>query len=466
MSAMSQGQSENIQIKNTLFAREGGQVAIAVDFDLSKTKIGTNDFYLYTPRLISNSDATESVDLATFAVVGKTRAVVLERNERYGNQQEYMASNPQTVSRINGTEQVFNYATQVAFEEWMMDAHLELTEWASGCATCDNGTSTIALADRILREPSFSIAYVTPKVEEVKVRSDKYSATIAFRVDDATIDAGYDGNRSVLDEVNDKVVEILNNKDLNTSKIDIVGYASPEGSATYNKNLAEKRAAAFANYLSTRYSVDARQFTSRGFGEDWNRAEELIRENGAGLPENVSRQVLDIIDSTPNVDARDEKIKAIDGGATYGRLLAEVWPLIRRTEYTISYSVRPFDVVEEAKQLIKTNPKLLSLNEMYLVAKSYDPDSDEYKEVFDIASRLYPNDPDALINSAAADLEGGSYARAMKVLPALKHVPEALNNLGVAYALSGDREEARKLLEEAAASGSQEAKHNLAELGF
>lgn len=464
-SAAAQGLSGQMTPTNSLYTREGGQVAIAVDFDLGKSKVKTNDFYLITPQLVSNVDANKVCQLPPFMVAGKTRATILERNERYGNRPDYMEANPQVVVRNNGLAQIYNYAAQVPFEPWMMDAHLELIEWASGCAACDKGMTTTLLAERILREPSFQLAYVSPKVEELKVRSDKYTATIGFPVNSTQISATFANNQSVLNEVNEKVVAILNNKDLNASKIKIVGFASPEATVAYNKNLAEKRAAAFAGYLSSRYAVKASNFTSTGYGEDWNRAEELIRENSIGLPDATRQQVLDIIQSTPDMDARDAKIKAIDGGATYQRLLTEVWPKIRRTEYTISYSVRPFNV-EEAKQLIKTNPKLLSLNEMYLVAKTYNPSSDEYKQVFDIASRLYPNEPDALINSAAAELEVGSYARALKVLPSLGNRPEALNNLGVATALSGNREQARTLLEQAASLGSAEAKHNLAELGF
>ena len=464
-SAAAQGLSGQMTPTNSLYTREGDKVAIAVDFDLGKSKVRTNDFYLITPQLVSNVDANNVCQLPPFMVAGKTRATVLERNERYGNRPDYMEANPQVVVRNNGLAQIYNYAAQVPFEPWMMDAHLELLEWASGCANCDKGMTTTLLAERILREPNFQLAYVSPKVEEVKVRSDKYTATIGFPVNSTQISASFANNQSVLNEVNDKVVAILNNKDLNASKIEIVGFASPEATVAYNKNLAEKRAAAFASYLSSRYAVEASNFTSTGYGEDWNRAEELIRENSIGLPDATRQQVLDIIQTTPDMDARDAKIKAIDGGATYQRILTEVWPKIRRTEYTISYSVRPFNV-EEAKQLIKTNPKLLSLNEMYLVAKTYDPSSDEYKQVFDIASRLYPNEPDALINSAAAELEVGSYARALKVLPSLGNRPEALNNLGVATALSGNREQARTLLEQAASLGSAEAKHNLAELGF
>lgn len=463
--AAAQGLSGQMTPTHSLYTREGDEVAIAVDFDLGKSKVRANDFYLVTPQLVSNVDANKVCQLPPFMVAGKTRATILERNERYGNQPDYMVAKPHIVVRNNGLAQIYNYSAQVPFEPWMMDAHLELIEWASGCAACDKGMTTTQLAERILREPNFQLAYVSPKVEELKVRSDRYTATIGFPVNSDVIKAPFGNNKEVLSEVDAKVVEILNNKDLNTSKIEIVGFASPEASAAYNKRLAEKRAAAFAGYLSSRYAVDARHFTSQGYGEDWNRAEELIRENSIGLADATRQQVLDIIQSTPDVDARDAKIKAIDGGVTYKRLLTEVWPKIRRTEYTISYSVRPFNV-EEAKQLIKTNPKLLSLNEMYLVAKSYDPSSEEYKQVFDIASRLYPNEPEALINSAAAELEVGSYARALKVLPSLGNRPEALNNLGVATALSGNREQARTLLERAASLGSAEAKHNLSELGF
>lgn len=455
----------HVEVSNVKTTQENNKVSIAIYFDLNLNYVPSNEFYLLTPVVVSSTDTEKSRKLTPFILAGTNRAKVLKRNIRYGNLPDFLEDNPEIVVRDNSMAQSYIYTTEVPFEPWMVNANLMLDESLRGCANCDIISTSYSIYDNILRTTNYRLAYVSPKVEELKVRSDKYTATIGFPVNSTQISSTFANNQSVLNEVNEKVVAILNNKDLNASKIEIVGYASPEATVAYNKNLAEKRAAAFAGYLSSRYAVEASNFTSTGYGEDWNRAEELIRENSIGLPDATRQQVLDIIQSTPDMDARDAKIKAIDGGATYQRLLTEVWPKIRRTEYTISYSVRPFNV-EEAKQLIKTNPKLLSLNEMYLVAKTYDPSSEEYKQVFDIASRLYPNEPDALINSAAAELEVGSYARALKVLPSLGNRPEALNNLGVATALSGNREQARTLLEQAAALGSAEAKHNLAELGF
>ena len=102
---------------------------------------------------------------------------------------------------------------------------------------------------------------------------------------------------------------------------------------------------------------------------------------------------------------RDARLIALDNRKTYNELLNDFYPPLRRNDYEVSFVSRPFNV-DEAKVVIKTRPKLLSLNEMFLVAQTYEPASKEFKEVFDIAARLYPNEPIAILNSAAADIEG------------------------------------------------------------
>lgn len=86
--AAAQGLSGQMTPTHSLYTREGDKVAIAVDFDLGKSKVRANDFYLVTPQLVSNVDANKVCQLPPFMVAGKTRAIVLERNERYGNQPE------------------------------------------------------------------------------------------------------------------------------------------------------------------------------------------------------------------------------------------------------------------------------------------------------------------------------------------------------------------------------------------
>ena len=74
------------------------------------------------------------------------------------------------------------------------------------------------------------------------------------------------------------------------------------------------------------------------------------------------------------------------------------------------------------------------LNEMYLVAKSYDPTSREFAEVFDIASRIYPNEPIAIINASSADIEGGNNKAAIDRMSKISTDERTWNNMGGAYA--------------------------------
>jgi Flp pilus assembly protein TadD len=119
--------------------------------------------------------------------------------------------------------------------------------------------------------------------------------------------------------------------------------------------------------------------------------------------------------------------------------------------------------VEEAKTMIRTRPQLLSLNEMFLVADTYVKGSDEFKYVFDVAARLFPQDATANLNAGAVEIEAGAYDAAIARLGRLS-TPEAYNDLGVAYARQGDLTAAEANFRKAAAAGSADAAHNLEQL--
>ena len=144
----------------------------------------------------------------------------------------------------------------------------------------------------------------------------------------------------------------------------------------------------------------------------------------------------------------------------YQRLLNEMYGPLRRNDYRIEYNVRNFNL-EEARQLIRTNPKLLSQNEMYQVAGSYPKDSKEYREAMEIAARTYPDDLVALGNAAATCLAQKDARGAIALLEGKKLDATAMNTLGVAYAEVGEYQKAKSTLEEAARAGNADAKGNL-----
>ena len=101
---------------------------------------------------------------------------------------------------------------------------------------------------------------------------------------------------------------------------------------------------------------------------------------------------------------------------------------------------------------------------MYMVAHSYGADTPQFKEVFDIAVRMYPDSEIAIMNSAAADIENNAIDRAINQMQKLGDNPKALNNLGVAYALRGDLQKALELFEKAAKANDADAVRNLKDL--
>ena len=109
--------------------------------------------------------------------------------------------------------------------------------------------------------------------------------------------------------------------------------------------------------------------------------------------------------------------------------------------------------------MIKTKPQYLSLNEMFVVANTYPKDSPEFKEVFDIAVRLYPTDPVAQQNTAALEIERGADDAGIERLQKI-NTPEAWNNLGVAYAKKKEYQKALEYFSKAANAGVKAAAEN------
>lgn len=110
---------------------------------------------------------------------------------------------------------------------------------------------------------------------------------------------------------------------------------------------------------------------------------------------------------------------------------------MRHSDYKVSYTIRPISV-EEAKELIYNDPKQLSLDEMFRVAQTYETGSAEFKEVFEIAVRMYPDDPVSNLNAANSALLNGDTAAAHRYLAKAQEGPERRLAEGVAAWLEGD----------------------------
>lgn len=181
------------------------------------------------------------------------------------------------------------------------------------------------------------------------------------------------------------------------TEVSIKGYASPEGSYSNNARLAQGRAATLSEYVRNLYHFDGVRFTVMSEPEDWQGLEERIAVSV--LPD--KEELLAIIRNPrlADPDEREQVLKRLNKGEPYRYLLQNIYPALRHSDYVVKYTIRNF-TVEEAKVLLYTDPRQLSLDEMYRVAKTYETGSKEFNAVFEISVRLYSDDPVSNLNAA------------------------------------------------------------------
>lgn len=241
--------------------------------------------------------------------------------------------------------------------------------------------------------------------------------------------------------------------------ITIKGFASPEGSANSNLLLSEKRAQALKKQLRTEHNLNESLFIVEGKGEDWETLDSLVSSSSM----HNKQAIVDIIRSTGVFDGREKKLMNLSGGNPYREMLSTMFPKLRRSDYEVSYTVIPF-TVEKGKEVFRTNPTALSLNEMFLIANTYPAGSEAFNEIFETAARLYPNNDIANLNAAASALERGDKQRARKYLSFVKdHTGAYHNNMGVLYGMNEELDKAAEAFQNAINEGEVKAKGNAAE---
>ena len=150
--------------------------------------------------------------------------------------------------------------------------------------------------------------------------------------------------------------------------------------------------------------------------------------------------------------------------AAYRSMLNELYPQLRRNEYTFHYTIIPF-TIERATRLIHTQPEKLSVEEMIAVTNCYPMYSEAFNECAGIAFKFYPEAPIARIYMAAIALHKNDTSMATAYLSQLLDDYRAWNLLGVCAALENNPTKASHYFHMAAEKGDTAAIANQKRLG-
>lgn len=426
-------------------------IRFGVNVVLDQVALGSRTLLTLTPKLVSE-DGTQTYSFSPVSVGGRNRQIMWKRHNIAGTQPVY---------HKNGTAQTVSLALAAPNVSWVKKARLVVDEQVQGCAGCEQGEMRYNLLSRLVKEeyrPKFTTVFVTPKPEPVKTRSDRFIARFNFRVNRSELLPELGNNRVEFARVDSVAKAILLNTDVKVKNVSIDGYASPEGTDAANLKLSQNRALSFADYLRRTYKLSRGVLNGVGHGSDWEGLRNSVIAD-ANVPN--KQGVLDVLAAAGNNEVRKTNLRKLDAGQPYAYLLANHYPPLRRTEYQFTYTVRDFNL-EEAIQRIYSNPSLLSLNEMYLVANHYAAGSVERRNALETAQRVYPNAPESRFNALAYRMAQGEQVNEEQFLVNYTTSPEKWNNLGVYYGLRKDYARAKECFSRAGNLPAAQA--NLAEL--
>ena len=266
------------------------------------------------------------------------------------------------------------------------------------------------------------------------------------------------------------------------NKLEISGYASPDGSQSLNENLAKNRQNNAANFLKqdlkkNKMSVE---IASNITAEDWDGFQKAMEQSNMQDKELVLR----VLSMYSDPEEREAQIKNLS--SVYGNIAEEILPALRRSRLVLTTDlIGKSD--EEIKQLTKEDPSQLSVEELLYAATlfsdkqdkidAYKKAADQYNDyrAWNNMGRLYfgdgniaearrcfgkaleiePNNADINYNAGLAAMADNDLAKAEEYLGKAAGTKGNLKGaMGTLYTMKGDYKAAKNAYGETASNNA------------
>lgn len=440
-------------ISGVCVERAQTKLIVSMNVNVASSELRSEECLTVTPVV---TDGTHRVALPSLVIAGRSRYYRLLRSR---------GSLPAgcSVTRYSSDLLPAAYSAVAVWEPWMEISRLTVEQTSSGCCgSADIAATAIeaAVLDYAPRVYVPEYLFVTPAADAVKTRRMNGSAFIDFKVNQTEILPDYRRNPSELAAIRRTVGSVSDNPDVSITRVSVVGYASPDGPYANNERLAEGRTRSVASYVESLCSLPRGVMHTSWVAEDWAGLGAFL----SGHPDFPDRDaLLGIVNGDRDPDTKEWLIKSRYPSA-YGRLLEEVYPSLRHSDYTIDYTVRSYSTAEEIAAVYSSNPGNLSLQELYVLAGSLPEGSADYNGVFETALSLYPESSEAWLNAAVAAMKRDDLPAAERYLERAGRSAASDYSRGVLCARRGDYVSARPLFVRAAEGGIEEARRALSQL--
>ena len=396
-------------ISNESLTHDGTNVTVTFDIDTDVKDLPSNRKEVIMPYIYNGKD---TIYMDVVEIYGKGRYKRERQVNAIEGDKDWELGDNQTLKG-----EVYHYRAQVPLKRWMNPANLGIRRQLVGCA-CEKewGEENITEGVPLFEEPALPARRIPEYVLVDASRAWDFGQDeleIIFKVSKIEIDSSVFNNEVIFGKILAAVDKIFSNPYYKIDKIEVAGYASPEGRPAFNKWLGENRAKALIDYIiehRPQYNLTRDNFRIRNGEENWAGLRRVVAASDLEQKE----RVLQIIDdeSIPG-ELKKNKIKWIDRAKTWKQMLEDIYPHLRCARYLAVY---------------------------------YDSTNDEAVDI---------------INQANQMIREGKYAEAYEHIKPVDNDMRAYNTVGVALMMQGEFEKAMPWFEKALEANTPSAQQNI-----
>lgn len=396
-------------ISNESLTHDGTNVTVTFDIDTDVKDLPSNRKEVIMPYIYNGKD---TIYMDVVEIYGKGRYKRERQVNAIEGDKDWELGDNQTLKG-----EVYHYRAQVPLKRWMNPANLGIRRQLVGCA-CEKewGEENITEGVPLFEEPALPARRIPEYVLVDASRAWDFGQDeleIIFKVSKIEIDSSVFNNEVTFGKILSAVDKIFSNPYYKIDKIEVAGYASPEGRPAFNKWLGENRAKALIDYIiehRPQYNLTRDNFRIRNGEENWVGLRRVVAASDLEHKE----RVLQIIDDE-NIpgELKKDKIRWIDRAKTWKQMLKDIYPHLRCARYLAVY---------------------------------YDSTNDEAVDIINQANQL---------------IREGKYAEAYEHIKPVDNDMRAYNTVGVALMMQGEFEKAMPWFEKALEANTPSAQQNI-----
>ncbi len=411
----------------------GGTVGVSIEGNFPEKYFGKQVTVDFTPVLIYDDEETAF------------KTITAQGEEAMGGE----------ATIFNTTGGSFKYQDAIQYSDDMNNAKLELRATAKLkdkqkiLGPIDLANGVIATSTRVANTEDLANNNHGYEYETILEKS----ATIYFLVNASNIRTTEKSDQDIKD------LRLFAKNGYKTHSIEIISYASPEGSVNMNDNVSKNRMKSTLNYtkkLLRSLKFDGARnddlYTETSIGEDWEGFENAVQNSNIKDKKRINK----IINSIEDVNIREQQIR--DLSEIYNAIENNVLPQLRKAKIIIrSYEPKKSD--EEIAALSTTTPDQLNIKELLFSATLTNNEATQ-KAIYNKTVELH-NDWRGYNNIACIYISKGNFTEAIKYLKKAEKIggkkSDILTNKGIIAARKGDLSNAQKLFDQANTSENNQA---------